>query len=88
MSVVIIIGNADGELGRCDKKCYGAPPRTRCVCVCGGLNHGRGELEAMAIARELEADWRARGDHIFIATHPAADQLTLWRVQSNDPPKS
>lgn len=88
MAACIIVGNADGELGRCDAKCYAAPRHTRCVCVCGGRNHGRGELYAMARARELEAEWRLAGDHVHITTHPAADQLTLWDVQQSDHRKS
>ena len=80
MAVCIIVANADGELGRCDAKCYNAPPHTRCVCVCGGRNHGAGELEAMAQVSELEADWLKRCEHVRITAHPKKDQLTLWPV--------
>jgi len=72
VAVAIIVRNADGELGRCDGKCYDAPPHTRCVCVCGGANHGVGRLDAMASAERIAERWT--GTHATCELHPEARQ--------------
>ena len=45
--VLIEVRGSDGELiGRCDASCYGAIGEV-CLCVCGGLSHGKGLLRAL-----------------------------------------
>jgi hypothetical protein len=52
--VIRIIG------GRCDARCYNGQTKTRCRCVCGGQNHGRGLIGALARQAEtLHVDRRA-----------------------------
>lgn len=38
--------------GRCDARCYNAKGIT-CVCICGGVNHGKGEKQAIKNIREM-----------------------------------
>jgi len=38
----------------CDERCYDAKHET-CVCVCGGLNHGRGLRRASENTRRIAA---------------------------------
>lgn len=38
----------------CDERCYDAKHET-CVCVCGGVNHGRGLRRASENARRIAA---------------------------------
>ena len=45
MATLMTAGNSEGER-RCDEKCYGADGGT-CVCICGGMNHGKGLNIAM-----------------------------------------
>ena len=44
--------------GRCDAKCYNADG-PECHCVCGGLNHGKGEAQGWETSAELAAKWAA-----------------------------
>lgn len=47
MTTLIAVYNSDGCVGRCDAKCYMATGwTTRCTCICGGANHGAGEMRA------------------------------------------
>lgn len=41
MTTLIAVHNSNGLVGRCDAKCYNAH-HSKCVCVCGGMNHGCG----------------------------------------------
>jgi len=36
----------DGTIRRCDAKCYNAKGK-KCHCICGGVNHSRGEEQAI-----------------------------------------
>ena len=45
---LITVGNSEGQR-RCDARCYNAKGAD---CVCGGLNHGKGEQAAIANTRE------------------------------------
>ena len=66
---MILLEEKDGDgnvLGRCDARCYDAA-EPRCVCICGGKNHGLGVskaiLNAAEIKRErpeLKPEWRGR----------------------------
>lgn len=42
MPTLILATDRDGKLkGRCDGRCYNAT-WPRCLCICGGINHGVG----------------------------------------------
>lgn len=43
--VLLEVKQGDGSRGRCDSRCYDSK-KTKCVCVCGGRNHGVGLAEA------------------------------------------
>ncbi len=47
--------NPEGLQGRCDEKCYNATS-TRCVCICGGVNHGVGLDKAIENTRDIALD--------------------------------
>lgn len=47
MASLIIVYNSDGLVGRCDAKCTGAKPGSKCDCCCGGVNHGVGVARAL-----------------------------------------
>lgn len=43
----------DGKRGRaCGGKCYNAKG-DKCTCLCGGLNHGKGDKKAIENVREI-----------------------------------
>lgn len=50
---VILIDPSDPNR-RCDESCYNAKFQ-KCNCICGGVNHGKGEAHAMEHAEELSA---------------------------------
>lgn len=52
MTTLIGVYNSDGCAGRCDAKCYGATGGD-CHCICGGMNHGKGEATAREQTRQL-----------------------------------
>lgn len=61
--------------GQCDARCYDGSPLSRCRCVCGGRNHGKGRAVASAQSRVIRQEWSeraARGDW--------ADELTGVRL--------
>lgn len=68
------ISNADGSLGQCTAKCYDAPPKTRCRCICGGRNHGVGEPQALANALEIRSEFPTAKVEI----DDRANQTHLW----------
>ena len=45
--------HAISGLTACDERCYNAKHRT-CICVCGGINHGRGLVRASENTRRLK----------------------------------
>jgi len=56
MVAILGVYHRDGKcVGTCDARCYGAlqpselkePRRNACTCICGGVNHGAGELRAL-----------------------------------------
>lgn len=69
---VIRIRNTDGTLGECSAKCYDADI-ARCRCICGGRNHGVGEAQALANARELAQSWNCE-----VEIDERANQMNLW----------
>lgn len=56
MSVIVSVSTLEGEVGRCDARCYNAK-HPYCLCVCGGANHGIGKEEAAKKARDNWKDW-------------------------------
>lgn len=46
MVTLITVYHGKECVGRCDEKCYDAK-EPKCDCVCGGMNHGRGQEEAI-----------------------------------------
>lgn len=71
---IISIANRDGPIGECTAKCYDAPVKTPCRCVCRGSNHGKGEAYALANAPKLAAKF----GHCEVKVDPRAQQQTLW----------
>jgi hypothetical protein len=41
MTLIEVVGSDGTLIGRCDSNCYEAIGGV-CLCVCGGLNHGKG----------------------------------------------
>lgn len=74
MTALISVRNSDGEVGRCDAKCYNAKT-ANCNCVCGGKNHGAGLKQAMENTRELADSW--------IAEYAARKYLTEFTVETS-----
>lgn len=56
MTVLIAAYNSGGCIGRCDAKCYNASTLD-CQCVCGGMNHGAGLLNAAENTAEMAEQW-------------------------------
>jgi hypothetical protein len=52
---LISAGNSEGTYGRCDAKCYNAE-HSHCHCICGGMNHGKGEQQAKELTSTLTAE--------------------------------
>ena len=52
MTTLIVVGNSEGVIGRCDAKCYEAH-ELKCTCICGGRNHGVGLQKALENTAEL-----------------------------------
>ena len=72
MAVVVTVRAPDGVcIGRCSASCYDAPPGTRCRCVCGGKNHGVGEIVAMGQSHELRRKFESA------ELHPATAQVVF-----------
>lgn len=66
MTTLIRSGSGDSSHS-CDARCYGAHG-AECDCICGGMNHGKGEAAAIentrSMARELVQGIEARGGWI------------------------
>lgn len=45
MATLLAVGDKDGVRHRCDARCYDASGEI-CTCICGGRNHGAGEVAA------------------------------------------
>ena len=59
MATLIMQKSSAGKRRRCDTKCYNAL-HDKCVCICGGMNHGIGLSEAVkfteSFARKFSND--------------------------------
>lgn len=49
----------NGVVNRCDGMCYHAKSDI-CTCICGGVNHGIGEEEALSNAEELAKELKEK----------------------------
>ncbi len=72
MAIALTVKTALGEsLGTCCRKCYDAVPTTKCICICGGKNHGVGRVLAMSQSRAIAA---TLGN---AEAHPESNQMLL-----------
>jgi len=55
MAILIKVVTEGGVVRRCDARCYNAE-HPKCVCVCGGVNHGAGYRRAVENIREGKID--------------------------------
>jgi len=63
MSTLIASGSS-GKLRRaCNAKCYLAKG-PECDCMCGGVNHGVGEMQARQNCRAMGVSWIARATQL------------------------
>lgn len=59
MVVLISVQSSAGYDGQCDARCYEATGG-QCSCICGGINHGAGEQQAVENTRDLAESMVAR----------------------------
>lgn len=70
----------DGTIiGQCNGSCYEADPTSRCDCVCGGENHGKGERHAVEHAWRLAEHWKQFEDVAAVELDDRARQ-THWSM--------
>jgi len=79
MTTLIAVYNSEGCVGRCDASCYNAK-HDKCVCCCGGMNHGKGLQQAVentqAMAEATIMEW----------CHEHADGEDLhWEIPAREP---
>lgn len=80
---LIAVYNSDGCVGRCDAKCYNAT-HPECTCICGGANHGAGQVKAQDNTRELAEEWIRQwesehpGEQFTFQKNPEVNQLSLF----------
>jgi hypothetical protein len=55
MTVLISLTTGAGKRRRCDARCYNGK-HTRCRCICGGKNHGKGLDKAIQNTRDYMKD--------------------------------
>jgi len=61
MATLISYQSSGGQQGRCDAKCYNAR-HPRCVCICGGRNHGVGLRQAAINTAQEAMEWIEKAD--------------------------
>jgi hypothetical protein len=71
MSTLIRVYDSEGLVGHCDASCYNAK-HPDCTCICGGKNHGVGQVQAEANVRELGASildpWKEEHGIVYLNT--------------------
>lgn len=79
MPTLLAVYNSEGCVGRCDSRCYLAH-KEKCVCICGGANHGVGLRRALDNAdRIARAFIEQTGDGALEIRRPEAGiQLELF----------
>ena len=55
MATLIKVVTKGGVVRRCDARCYNAR-RPKCVCICGGVNHGAGLEKAVENIRQKKVN--------------------------------
>lgn len=73
MTTVISYSSSSGERRRCDATCHNAH-NDKCVCICGGKNHGGGLARAIENTERLAEAWMEKVDK----EHP--DRQHKWKV--------
>ena len=73
MTTLIAVYDHSGCIGRCDASCYDAK-HEKCICICGGRNHGKGYIQASENALELYQDYVKKYDRVKVP----ARQLSLF----------
>lgn len=81
MATLISAHNSEGCYGRCDAKCYGAASPD-CDCICGGMNHGKGEQQAYDNTRDLAESWVDK----YKALHPPSAVRLEFHAHANSFP--
>ena len=76
MTTVIAVYNSQGCVGRCDAKCHEAQEPV-CHCVCGGVNHGAGIIQARANTKKI-AEARIRAN---VSKDQADKTLRVFKEQ-------
>jgi len=76
MSTLLAVYNSNGCVGRCDASCYDAK-HDKCVCICGGRNHGKGYIQASENALELYQECVEKYDKVEVT----ARQLRLFDIE-------
>jgi len=72
METVLEAFDLEGELiGRCDARCHTAKG-SKCTCICGGLNHGKGTGKTTPY---ISYDLVANNPGIKYVTRPAQRRL-------------
>lgn len=77
----------DRCIGRCDARCYNAEHED-CDCVCGGLNHGAGEQQAINNTRDCWTEWakdyaKRKGlKQYTTGVNPTVLQFALFETQT------
>ena len=56
MTTLMAVYDSDSCVGRCDAECYDAT-EPGCGCICGGLNHGAGEQQAISNTLKSAYEW-------------------------------
>lgn len=73
MTTMITVGNSEGSR-RCDATCHDAK-HDKCVCVCGGRNHGVGRQKALENTRQM-----AKAMLEYAAQHRSPTRRTHKRI--------
>ena len=78
MTTLITTFTPGGNIRRCDANCHNAQ-HSNCTCLCGGMNHGKGNKQAtintQTHARRIINDWTKE--------NPDAPQLVVapWQIR-------
>ena len=78
--IVLKAFNRERQIGQCDAKCYHGK-NIRCLCCCGGLNHGVGLNQAIKNSAEIARRDKASSnpDELWEIRYEAWDrQLRLF----------
>ena len=82
MTTLITQKVGSGPNRRCDAKCYDAK-HPKCTCICGGMNHGAGGVQAIINTHEKGLDFMAEGFELHVPQDavkiiPNEQQISLF----------